>query len=134
MQISPEVLATVQQVVAEVLAVEFDELGPKTFFFSELDGESIDLLEIRFRLEKQYGIRLQLLELKSDEFQLDEQGRLTSESIARLKTRFPFLQLDGVAARPLERRGDFLTVEMIASFVQAALDEDRAPAGVAEGS
>jgi len=48
-----------------------------------------------------------------------------------LKTRFPFLKLDGFENRPLQRRTDLLTVEAIAGFVQAALDsrEAAAPAG-----
>ena len=37
-------------------------------------------------------------------------------------TRFPFLKLEGLENRPLERRTDLLTVEAIAGFVQMALD------------
>jgi len=45
-----------------------------------------------------------------------------------LKTRFPFLKLDGFETRPLQRKTDILTVEAIAGFVQMALDAREAPA------
>ena len=125
MQISNEVLAEVRQLVAECLAIELEDVRAESWFFSELNGESIDLIELKFRLEKRFGFQLPLLELKSDEYTLDAEARLTSASAALLRGKFPSLKLAGLETHKLERRGDFLTIEMIAAFVQTALDAEK---------
>src|SRR5258708_26269458 len=123
MQITPAVLHDVCRIVAEVLAVEPDEVRPDALFFDqELDGDSLALLELSFRLEKHFRVRVKFNDLTGDDIELDEQGRLTASSLALLKTKFPFLKLTGYETRPLERRTDLLTIEAIAGFVQMALD------------
>lgn len=132
MQISNEVLAEVRQLVAECLAIELEDVRAESWFFSELNGESIDLIELKFRLEKRYGFQLPLLEFKSDEYTLDAEGRLTPASAALLRGKFPSLKLAGLETHKLERRGDFLTIEMIAAFVQTALDAEQQQAAPLE--
>jgi acyl carrier protein len=122
MQLSAEVLEEVQRLTAEVLQLELEEIRPEARFFGNLGGESIELLELKFRLEKEYGVRVPLLDLKAADIELDEQGRLTPSSLALLKSKFPFLRLDGYELRPLDHRTDLLTIEVIAGFVQMALD------------
>jgi acyl carrier protein len=122
MQIIPSVLEEVQRHTADVLQIEIDEITPESQFFGDLGGESIELLELKFRLEKQFGVRVALLDFKATDIELDEQGRLTASSLSRLKTKFPFLRLTGYETRRLERRTDLLTIEAIAGFVQMALD------------
>ena len=121
MQISESILLDVRRLVAETLAFEFDEVRPEASFFEELAGESIDLIDLSFRLERIYKVRVPFQELASDEYKLDERGCLTHESVALLKSKYPFLKLEGFESRPLQRRGDFLTIEAIAGFVQMAL-------------
>jgi acyl carrier protein len=127
MQITPTILEDVLRIVAEVLAVEPDEVRPDSAFFDkQLDGDSLALLELSFRLEKHFRVRVKFNELTSDDIELDEHGRLTASSLSRLKTKFPFLRLTGYETRRLERRTDLLTIEAIAGFVQMALDSRQA--------
>jgi acyl carrier protein len=122
MQITPRVLDDVCRIVAEVLAVEPEEVRPDALFFDQqLDGDSLALLELSFRLEKHFHVRVKFNDLTGDDIELDEQGRLTPSSLSSLKTKFPFLRLAGYESRPLERRTDLLTIEAIAGFVQMAL-------------
>lgn len=121
MQISESILLDVRRLVAEILEHDFDVVRPEASFFNDLKGESIELLDLSFRLEKIYGVRLKFQELVSDEYKLDQCGCLTSGSLALLKSKYPFLKLDGFESRPLQRRGDFLTIEAIAGFVQMAV-------------
>ena len=121
MQISAAVLDDVRRLVAEGLELELDEVPASALFF-DLADESLDLLDLSFRIDKHFGVRVRFNDLTADAIELDDQGRLTSASLALLKTRFPFLKLDGFETRPLQRRTDLLTVEAIAGFVQTALD------------
>jgi len=121
MQVSPSVLDDVRRLVAEGLELELDEVPASALFF-DLADESLDLLDLSFRIDKHFGVRVRFNDLTADAIELDDQGRLTPASLALLKTRFPFLKLDGFETRPLQRRTDLLTVEAIAGFVQTALD------------
>lgn len=122
MQISDSILQDVRRLVAEILALDLSEVGPDDLFFEDLGGESIELIELSFHLDKLYGVRLRFQDLVSDEFTLDERGCLTAESLATLRRKFPFLKLDGFETKALERRSAFLTVEAIGGFVQMAVE------------
>jgi len=125
MQISTEVLEEVRRLVAQILEWDIESVRPESLFFDDLGGESIELLELSFHLDKLYGVRLRFQDLASDDYKLDAEGRLTSEAIALLKAKYPFLKLDGFESRPLRRRTDFLTIEAIAAFVQTKLDSQK---------
>jgi acyl carrier protein len=121
MPISETILLDVRRLVAEVLEFEIEEVQPEASFFADLQGTSLDMLELSFRLEKFYGVRVKFQDLTSDDYKLDERSRLMPESLALLKSKYPFLKLDGFESRPLHQRGEFLTIEAIAGFVQMAL-------------
>jgi acyl carrier protein len=126
---SPAVLDDVRQMIAEVLALDLEEVTAAALFFDDLGGESIDLLELSFRFERHLGVRVRFNDFTANIIELDDEGRLTPSSLALLKARFPFLKLEGFDTRPLARKTDLLTVEAIAGFVQAALDtRDASPA------
>ena len=129
MEISPSLLLDVRRLVAEVLEFDVDEVRPEASFFADLQGQSLDMLELSFRLEKFYGVRVKVQDLAADEYKLDDDGCLTPQSLALLKGKYPFLKLDGFESRPLQRRGDFLTIEAIAGFVQLALATKQHGAG-----
>ncbi len=128
MPISQAVLDDVRRMIAEVLELEFDEVAAPALFFDDLGGESLDLLELSFRFERHFGVRVRFNDLTANAIELDEEGRLTPASLALLKSKFPFLKLEGFETRPLERKTDLLTIEAIAGFVQAALDSREAAA------
>ncbi len=110
-------------IVAEVLAVEPEEVHPSSRFFEDLGGESIDFLDLSFKLERRFGVRMQLQAMAgSNNLPADEQGRLTPEGLARLKSDYPFLDYGAFEADPrLSRFTELITVEAIARFVQQAV-------------
>jgi acyl carrier protein len=127
MHISPTVLEDVRRLVAEVLEVEIEDVQPNALFFDrELAGDSLGLLELSFRLERHFGVRVRFNDLTGNDIQLDEQGVLTPPSQALLKSKYPFLKVDDFTSRPLLQRTDLLTIEAIAGFVQMALDSREA--------
>ena len=132
MQISAEVLGEVRRLVAELLELEIEAIRPESLFFDDLGGQSLELLELSFHIDKLYGVRLRFQELASEDYKLDEQGRLTPQAIGLLKARYPFLKLEGFESRPLRHRAAFLTIEAIAGFVQMAIEDQKQPAAVAD--
>lgn len=53
-----EIFEKVQEAVIEALGVEPDEVQPDSVLFDDLGAESLDLLDIVFRIEKTFGIKV----------------------------------------------------------------------------
>jgi acyl carrier protein len=53
-------LDLVRRIVAEVLMVPLDKVGPQTALVDELGAESIDFLDLIFRLEQGLGRKIPL--------------------------------------------------------------------------
>ncbi len=123
LKVDASILAQVQAIVEEVLACEAEEVTPKARFFKDLGGESIDILDLSFRCEKHFGIRLGIEKMLDAEYAAaDEAGVLTEQSLVRLKERFAFLDFSLLPEQPTKAHlTDLLTVEAIAQFVSQAL-------------
>ena len=120
-----EIEDSVREIVAETLAVGPDEVVPSARFFEDLGGESIDLLDLSFRCEKQFGVKIPFADLgRLDEFPTDSDGKLTADALAHLETKYPFLDYARLREDPhLSRLTEMLTVENITRFVQCAMAE-----------
>jgi acyl carrier protein len=81
----------VVQMIAEALVRDVAEVTLESRLIDDLDAESIDFLDIVFRLEQRFGIEIprgKIVEdargtLSEDEFARD--GYLTAEGLARLR-------------------------------------------------
>jgi acyl carrier protein len=58
-----EIREAVRTSVAEALGVEEDEATPAATLMDELGAESIDLLDILFRIERSIGVKIQAADL-----------------------------------------------------------------------
>lgn len=127
MNADSRVVEQVQAIVAEVLACEPEEATPQARFFADLGGESIDFLDLTFRCEKHFGVKLGIEKLLDAEYAAtDEAGVLTEQSLARLQERFAFLDFSQLPERPTKAQlTDLLTVQAIAQFVERALVEQK---------
>lgn len=127
MNADSRVVEQVQAIVAEVLACEPEEATPQARFFADLGGESIDFLDLSFRCEKRFGVKLGIEKLLDAEYAAtDEAGVLTEPSLARLQQRFAFLDFSQLPERPTKAQlTDLLTVQAIAQFVERALVEQK---------
>lgn len=86
---------TIRTVIAEALYVDKDDVKRDTNLIRDLSAESIDFLDIMFRLEKEFGIKIPRGEIErrtrgsmSDE-EFAEKGCLTPAALARLKDVMP---------------------------------------------
>lgn len=122
-----EVYRNVQRAVVEALAVDEEEVTPDARLTEDLGAESIDYLDIAFRLEQIFKISIKPNELIVGNFTSDEyvqDGRITDAGIEELRRRLPHVNFD--ALERTRDMNDFLsafTVDTLVRFVQAKLDE-----------
>jgi acyl carrier protein len=134
-----EVFSRVCVMLAEVLNVDEGDIKPTCRLQADLGAESIDFMDIVFRLEREFDIRISRDEL-FPEFLLGDpecvqDGRFTPRGIGKLRARLPFADLKEFERDPqAEHISDLFTVELIIRYVQAKLAEkyESATAGVAD--
>ena|SRR5688572_17366880 len=91
-----EVSGAVQEAVVGALGVDEDEVTPEATLLGDLGAESIDLLDILFRLERKVGVKIQASDLAAhvqggipDEQFGDDNGIVTATGLAQLKKVMP---------------------------------------------
>jgi acyl carrier protein len=115
--------AKVARVLVEALNVEESELTPAATLQGDLGAESIDFLDIVFRLEREFGIRIPRGELFPEsvfrgnpDFVRD--GRVTERGMAELRTRMPYADLSAFDQdRRLTSVPDLFTVGLLTRYV-----------------
>lgn len=122
-----QVLEQVKTVMVEALGVDDDEIKPEATLMGDLGAESIDFLDIVFRLEKAFGIKIAREELFPAEALMNNpefisNGKLTAKGIAELKARMPHTDVSEFAKNPeLSKLPDLFTVGMIVNYVESKL-------------
>jgi acyl carrier protein len=123
-----EIFTKVQGVLVQALAVDDDEVTPEATLTGDLGAESIDFLDIVFRLEQAFGFKIAQGELFPENVQQDpefvQDGKITPKGIAALKTRLPHADFTRLEADPrVENVGEIFTVEAIVRFVERRLSK-----------
>src|SRR5690606_36663452 len=121
-----EIFAKVQEALVDGLGVEEDEVSPEATLQGDLDAESIDFLDIVFRLEKAFNIKIERGELFPEDILTDStyvaDGKVNAAGIAKLKERMPFANLSVFEADPqVQKLGKQLTVRDMCGFVEYKL-------------
>ncbi len=122
-----QVLGQVQGVLVDALGVDDDEVKPESTLMGDLGAESIDFLDIVFRLEKAFGIKIPREELFPAETLMNNpefvnNGKLTEKGLAELQSKMPHTDTTEFAKNPdMSKLGDLFTVGMIVNFVQSKL-------------
>ncbi len=126
-----EIQARVAKVLAETLNVEQEEIRPRDTLQGDLGAESIDFLDIVFRLEREFGIKIPRGELFPEAiFQGDpkfvQDGRVTDQGMGELRSRMPFADLAGFEQdRRLSVIADLFTVSFVTRYVAWKLGQAR---------
>ncbi len=118
-----EVFEKVKDVLEEALGVDDDEVTPQATLGGDLGAESIDYLDIVFRLEKAFGIKISQAELMADNVLSDPQyvqdGKVTDLGMSELRKQLPHADLDKFdASRQVDEFPNIFTVESMVKFVQ----------------
>jgi acyl carrier protein len=122
-----EIFAKVSATLVEALNVDEEEIKPTSTLQGDLGAESIDFLDIVFRLEREFGIKIPRGELFPESiFQGDpdfvQNGKVTDKGLAELRARMPFADLSKFEQNPeLAGISDLFTVEMITNYVKGKL-------------
>ena len=118
-----EVFEKVQEALVEALGVDDDEVTPEATLVGDLGAESIDFLDIVFRLEKAFDIKIPRGELFPEDVLTNptyvQDGRVTETGLAELRKRMPFANLDDFEKNPVVQDfGNLLTVADMCRFVE----------------
>jgi acyl carrier protein len=124
-----EVFEKIQTALVDALGVDDDEVTPEATLVGDLGAESIDFLDIVFRLEKSFDIKIPRGELFPEDVLTNsdyiDDGKLTEAGLTELRERMPFADLDEFAKNPvIQDFGNMLTVADIARFVESKVDVD----------
>ena len=121
-----EIFGKVRDVLVDALAVDEDEVVAGASLTGDLGAESIDFLDIVFKLEQVFGFKIGQGELFPDNVQQDpkyvKDGKVTPEGIAALKARLPHADFAKLEADPqISKVGQIFTVDSIVRFVEKKL-------------
>ena len=99
------------------------KIKPEATLVGDLGAESIDFLDIVFRLEKAFSIKIPRGELFPEDVLTDskyvQDGRVTEAGLAELRKRMPFANLESFEKNPVVQDfGNLLTVADMCRFVE----------------
>jgi acyl carrier protein len=120
-----DVFKKVQEVLVDALGVDEEEVTEQATLMGDLGAESIDFLDIVFRLEKSFAIKIPREELFPVESlmsntELVKDGKLTPAGLVELKAKMPHTNLANFEKDPdINKIGDLFTVSSIVNFVQS---------------
>lgn len=124
-----EVFEGVKNALVEALGVEEDEVTPEATLLGDLGAESIDILDIVYRLEKTFGIKIERGELVPDDIvndqagkYVDKDGKLTALGLSEIQKRLPYADLTSFEKNPMVQNvTTVLTVQDMCYIVESKL-------------
>ena len=123
-----EIFEKVQEVMVDALGADEDEVTEDAKLIADLGAESIDFLDIGFRLEKAFSIKkIEQSEMYPENVLNDpnyvQNNKVTDLGMQELRKRLPHANLNAFeASRNVDEFSDILTVDMIVRFVETKLD------------
>src|SRR5260370_1589069 len=122
-----EIYSKVSATLVEALNVDQEDIKPTATLQGDLGAESIDFLDIVFRMEREFGIKIPRGELFPESiFQGDpefvQNGKVTDRGLAELRARMPFADLSDFEKNPeVGHISDLFTVELITRYIEGTL-------------
>jgi len=122
-----EIMQEVQEVLVDALGVDDDEVTAEATLMGDLGAESIDFLDIVFRLEKTFGIKIPREELfPAENLMTDSEfvhnGKLTEKGLAELREKMPHTDITAFESDPdINKLADLFTVNAIVNYVEGKL-------------
>ncbi len=121
-----EIFEKVQETLVDALGADEEEVTPQATLTGDLGAESIDFLDIVFRLEKAFDIKIPRGELFPDNIlnnpEFVNNGKLTEAGLATLKQRMPHADLSDFEQDPdVGRMAELFKVETIVNYIEGKL-------------
>ena len=116
-----EIYKKVQGVLVEALGVDEEEVTPEATLRGDLGAESIDFLDIAFRLEKAFGIKIPRGEMFPEDIFTNaayvQNGRITPAGMEELKKRMPHMDFSELEKDPDINKMQF-TVTTVVNYIE----------------
>ena len=118
-----EIFQGVKEVLVDALGVDDDEVEAEATLMGDLGAESIDFLDIVYRLEKAFGIKIPREELFPAEGLMTNpefvnNGKLTEKGLNELRDKMPHTNIAAFESDPdINKLGDLFTVSSIVNYV-----------------
>ena len=136
-EVNPEdvarVLPAVAETIADALAREVGEVSLDSRLIEDLGAESIDFLDIVFRLEQQFAVQIPRGKIVEDargelsEAEFEQDGRLTDAALVRLRAYLTEVPADRF--RPRMRTAEIPWLFTVATFCKLVVRAERTRKG-----
>jgi acyl carrier protein len=123
-----EIYSKVSATLVEALNVDEEDIKPTSTLQGDLGAESIDFLDIVFRLEREFGIKIPRGELFPESIfqgdpELVQDGRVTPKGLDELRAKMPFADLTKFEENPeVGNLSNLFTVDLITRYIQGKLE------------
>lgn len=124
-----KVMEELKKAIVETLRVDQAQIKPETSLINDLGAESLDFLDINYRLEQAFGMKMarhfvleHIEEIYGEGSAIDENGQLTDKAVETLKIRFGDNVPDLKSGMDMDEVPAMVTVESIAKGVIDILD------------
>ena len=123
-----EIFSKVQNELCDALGVDEDEVVREATLQGDLGAESIDFLDILFRLERAFDIKIPRGELSPETIVAPdsgfvENGKINDAGIEELRQRMPYADVDALAEDPKVENVQLLfTVDMLCKYLDSRLN------------
>ena len=121
-----EIFEKIQEILVDALAVDDDEVTPEAKLIADLGAESIDILDISFKLEQEFGFKIAQGELFPEGVTQDpefvQDGKVTEKGLSTLKERVPHFDFAQLESDPsVENVSKIFTVDALVTFCEQKL-------------
>ena len=121
-----DIAKSVKAIISQALKADESKIDLESSLIRDLGAESIDFLDIVFRLEKTFKIKIPKGELFPEKLLTDARfvanGQITPAGLEELRKRVPNGKWDEFAKNPLvSNLGDVFTVGMIVDYLSEKL-------------
>lgn len=126
-----QILESIRGVLEEALGADADDITPDATLTGDLEAESIDFLDIVFRLEKKFSTPTKPFKISQGELFPENlmenpawvsEGKFTDAGMAMLKQRMPHVDFSKFEAdRDINKVGELITVKSLVDFVERKL-------------
>lgn len=123
-----DVFEKVRETLVDALGVDDDEVTAEATLTGDLGAESIDFLDIVFRLEKAFNIKIPRGELFPDNIlnnpEFVQDGKLTDKGLSQLKQRMPHADFREFEQDPdVSKMAELFKVQTIVNYVLVKVNE-----------
>lgn len=121
-----QILEKVSEILTNALGVDAAEITPAASLTRDLGAESIDFIDIVFRLEKAFDIKIPAGDLFPGNILNNElyvqNGLVTEAGLAELKKKLPYLRINDFAKNPkVTELAYFFDVQMLLDYLRDRL-------------